>query len=65
MFQRGLRRLFFFVSFLLFTGLLVAEAWHTARTLDPLLDSDDDENADYNVRIDVSECLWLVAVSAN
>jgi hypothetical protein len=35
----------------------VAEAWHIARTLDPLLDSDDDENVDYNVRIDTSECL--------
>jgi hypothetical protein len=42
----------------------VAEAWHMARTLDPLLDSDNDENADCNVRIDISECLWLVAVSA-
>jgi len=32
----------------------MAEAWHVVKTVDPLIDSDDEE-MDYNKRIDISE----------
>ena len=36
-----------------------AEAWHVMRTVDPLVDSDDEDMSDYNKRIDICEAsIW-------
>lgn len=32
-----------------------AEAWHIVKTLDPLIDSDDEDITDYNVHVDIGE----------
>lgn len=38
---------------------LVTEAWHMAKNLDPLIDSDDDEVTDYNTRIEYGMYLLM------
>ena len=34
-----------------------AEAWHIVKTLDPLMDSDDEDITDYNMHVDIGEHL--------
>jgi hypothetical protein len=40
---------------LLMNAVHIAEAWHVVKTIDPLIDSDDEDMSDYNMRVDISE----------
>lgn len=45
-----------------------AEAWHIVKTLDPLMDSDDEDITDYNMHVDIGEHLhrcWATRVCSS